>query len=405
MVDSVSASPDGRQVTFKLKEPFGLFIERLASFQDFWVVPREIAGTPQANTTMVGSGPFILESYERGVAWKFRKNPDYFERDQYGNQLPYVDALEYPILGDSNAILSQFAAGNLATAGVPSDLVDSVLSQTPNAKISQFLRSTLSMLFFSPNEDTWKDERVRRALSMAIDRDALNQAMSRDGGEWANIVSAGMGTRWWLDPKSSEMGDAGKWYRHNVEEAKRLLSEAGHGGGLRVPMHYSANVYSTVVRYYDPTAQALPAMFKDIGVEVEQVAEDYIGQYFPNTFLKGPSNGFAWGLESTYSDVAQYMTNMYLPRNQGGGRNHSNIQDEALVSMVRNLIQEQDSEEFQKKLFDIERYVSDKMYIVPVITPWEYTARQPWLKGAVNVSGPTTYAVGTESTMWVWLDR
>ncbi|HEY8491571.1 MAG TPA: ABC transporter substrate-binding protein, partial [Dehalococcoidia bacterium] len=317
----------------------------------------------------------------------------------------YVDALEYPILGDSNAIITQFAAGNLATAGVPSDLVDAVLSQTPNARVEKFLRATLSLLFFSPNEDLWRDERVRRAMSMAIDRDTLNNAMSRDGGEWQNVIPAGMGTRWWLDPKSSEMGDAAQWYQYNPEEAKRLLAEAGFPDGFRAPMHYSANIYSTVVRYYDPVAQALPAMLRGIRVTVDQVAEDYISQYFPNTFLKGPADGFAWGLESTYSDVAQYVTNMYLPRDQGGGRNHSNIQDPTLVSMVRDLIQELDAEEFQKKLFEIQRYVSDKMYVVPVIAPWEYTARQPWLKGAVNVTGPTTYAVGTESTMWVWLDR
>ena len=55
--------------------------------------------------------------------------------------------------------------------------------------------------------------------------------------------------------------------------------------------------------------------------------------------------------------------------------------------------------------FELQKYVSDQMYYVPVVTPVEFAARQNYLKGVVNDSGPTTYAVGTEGALTNWLDQ
>ena len=77
MVDTVTASADKKQVTFKLKEPFGLFVNRIASFQDLWIMPQEFVESSEtaSEDTMLGSGPFIFDKYEANVAIAWKKNP------------------------------------------------------------------------------------------------------------------------------------------------------------------------------------------------------------------------------------------------------------------------------------------------------------------------------------------
>src|SRR5438067_1645498 len=65
VVDTITASGDGKQVTFKLKEPFGLFLNRIASFQDLWIMPKEFIESSEnaAEERMLGSGAFIFDHY------------------------------------------------------------------------------------------------------------------------------------------------------------------------------------------------------------------------------------------------------------------------------------------------------------------------------------------------------
>jgi len=65
-------------------------------------------------------------------------------------------------------------------------------------------------------------------------------------------------------------------------------------------------------------------------------------------------------------------------------------------------VQTWDVDEVCQKLRQIQKYVSDKMYYVPGVNPYEYSASWPVGGGGVNTSGPTTYSFGTEGTMWAW---
>ncbi len=408
-VDTVTASTDKKQVTFTLKEPFGLFLNRVASFQDLWIMPQEFVEQSDhaAEDSMLGSGPFIFDKYEANsvIAWK--KNPNYFEKDKDGNPLPYLDEVNLAIITDQNQVLSQFAANQLDTISVPPKLVDSVKSQNPSAIFDQAPRNILSMLIFDPlaytsDQAPFNDDRVRRGISRAIDRDGLLQLISKEGGLWPDMpINAGFGETWWLDPKGPDIGAAGDNYKYNVAEAKALLSAAGHES-IDAPMHFSSTVYTTIVPYYDIVRQALPAMLKDVGVNVKEVPEEY-GSYISTTFV-GQFDGLGFSLESVFSDIAAYWTNMFYPRDAGGGRNHSSVNDPTLQANIKKMLQAQSTDEIHAQNFELQKYTSEKMYYVPMVTPVEFAARSPKLKGVVNTTGPTTYALGTEATMTNWFE-
>jgi ABC-type transport system substrate-binding protein len=145
----------------------------------------------------------------------------------------------------------------------------------------------------------------------------------------------------------------------------------------------------------------LPALFGEVGVSVQEVPEEY-GVYISKTFGRGEFQGFTFGLESVFTDIGLYWANMFYPRDAGGGRNHSSVNDAELNQQIKDMLALQDLDEIREKNFELQRYVSEKMYYVPVVTPVEFAARTPRLKGVVNASGPTTYAVGTEASLTNW---
>lgn len=406
-VDSVTASADDKQVTFKLKEPFGLFLNRVASFQDLWLMPQEFIESSEtaSEDRMLGSGPFIFDKYQAGSLISWKKNPDYFEKDKNGAALPYLDAVNLAIITDQNQVLSQFAAGQLDAISVPPKLLDSVQSQNATAIIDAAPRNILSMLLFEPASFTadkppFNDIRVRQGMSKAIDREGLLKLISKQGGLWPDMpINAGFGKTWWLDPQGSDIGAAGTNYEYDVKAAKDLFSAAGVSS-ISAPMHFSSTVYTTIVPYYDIVRQALPAMLNEAGVKASEVPEEY-GNYIASTFA-GKFDGFAFGLESVFSDIAAYWQNMFYAKENGGGRNHSSVNDAQLNDNIKKMLQASSSEEIHKQNFELQKYTSDKMYYVPMVTPVEFAARAAKLKGVVNTTGPTTYAVGTESALTNW---
>lgn len=405
VIDSVEPSADGKQVTFKLKAPFGLFLERIASYQDLWILPKELIDANLQEETPVGSGPFVFESFEPGVKMAWKRNPDYFEQGADGQALPYLDGTEIVLIPDPTQVIAQFTAGQLDSISPSAQLVSSLPG---SAIIDKSPRNILNFLFFEPGSFTaekppFNDDRVRRAFSRAIDRDALLGIASPDGGKWANMpVQAGFSEFWWLDPQSSDMGAAGDNYKFDVAEAKALFSAAGVDS-IDVPMHFSSNVYSIVVPYYDVVRQTLPNMLKEAGVTVNPVPEEYSSVFIPQTWA-GKFDGFALGLMSVFSDVGSYWTAMFYDRAAGGIRNFSDVNDEELRGKIKSMLELQSVEEVREANLELQKYTSEKMYYVPLITPVEYAARQPRIKGAVNTEGPTTYAVGTEGWLTTWID-
>ncbi len=411
-VDTVTASADKKQVTFKLSEPYGLFLNRIASFQDLWIMPQEFIEQSEtaSEDSMLGSGPFIFDSYEPQVKMTWRKNPDYFEKDADGTALPYLDGINLAIITDKNQELSQFADGNLDGVSVPPQLLSSFRSQNPNAVLDGAPRNILSFLYFEPasylaDKPPFNDERVRQGMSMALNRDALLARISDEGGLWPNIpINAGFGESWWLDPQGSDIGDAGKYYQYNLSDAKAAFSAAlGGNGEFESSMFFSSTTYTQFVPYYDVVRQSLPALLGEAGVSVKEVPEEY-GVYITKTFGRGEFDGFTFGLESVFTDIGLYWQNMFFPRDAGGGRNHSSVNDPTLVDRIKKMLALQDLDEIHKENFELQKYVSDKMYYVPVVTPVEFAARPARRKGVVNTSGPTTYAVGTEVQLKEWLD-
>ena len=98
-------TPDEDTVVFKLKDPYASFSKLLASRSYAWIFPREAVVAYDPAKTIIGTGPFIWDTYTPDVAFTYKKNPDWFEKGK-----PYVDGVKVSIVPTFHGVSSLSSA-------------------------------------------------------------------------------------------------------------------------------------------------------------------------------------------------------------------------------------------------------------------------------------------------------
>jgi ABC-type transport system substrate-binding protein len=218
-LDSVDA-PDPKTVVIKTKFPFADALQSLAGKDDGEIMDAEFQEGPTADKELMGTGPYQFVSYEAPVVTRYRRNPNY-HRAPY----PYFEELERTGNADQEKKIADFIAGNVHMSyWFPEEDRDRVEAQRPNAQLWSYNvpGETVSM---RTDKAPFNDVRVRRAFSMAINREQLAQVLTKGEGE-ADQWLSWTGT-YWDFRKPADLGENAQWFEHNVEEAKKLLSAAG----------------------------------------------------------------------------------------------------------------------------------------------------------------------------------
>ncbi|MGH2599544.1 MAG: ABC transporter substrate-binding protein, partial [Dehalococcoidia bacterium] len=393
LVEAVE-TPDARTVVFKLAKPYGPFLSLLANANYLWIMPKELsAGAWDPAKQVIGAGPFMLESTQPDIAYKVRKNPAYFLPGQ-----PYVDSVNLTIIAEEAQEVAQFQAGRLELAGLPAERMEEVRRSVPKATILEFIPQTLRYLAMQQRgESPLRDERVRRAAQMAIDRDALISLIYLDRGDWTTAIPANFGA-WRVDPKSAEMGAAGQWFKHNPAESKKLLAAAGYGGGFPVRFNYSNNIYG---ERFNQEAEAVAGMLKEAGFTVQMNPQDYLSQYItPGTgTIFGNYEGMVFGTAATYSDPHEYFITQYYSKSS---RNTAGVNDPQLDALILKEEAVADINERQKLVKEIQVHLADKVYYGQTVVGPAFVGVQEWLKNYQRTNG---FGVGGEAYNKVWIDR
>jgi peptide/nickel transport system substrate-binding protein len=226
MVDKIEV-PDPHTVVFHLKFATGAFIPALADPFAFVYQKAQLDKDPHwYEHNVLGSGPFKFVSYEAGQSIKGVRNPDYYEKG-----LPYLDAI-VGILAPKQATRVEAIRGDRAAMefrGLPPSAVDELKKELDGKiDVQESVWNCGSDLFFNHKQKPFDDARVRRALSLAIDRWGGAPALSKIA-----IVKAVGGIVFPTSPLAMSPDQlhevAGFWTDINKsrQEAKRLLQEAG----------------------------------------------------------------------------------------------------------------------------------------------------------------------------------
>jgi peptide/nickel transport system substrate-binding protein len=383
---------DRYTVKFILKEPFAWLVNVLANPYSTWIVAPEVVkqfGDLKKPESVIGTGPFILERYEPNVKAVFKRNPDYFIPGQ-----PYVDGVEWLIIDDLSTGLAMYRTGQIDCGPAPwwsvrqQDL-EALKKTHPNLMYQDFLSNvTGAVIYMRTDMPPFNDVRVRRAISMAIDRQGIIEGVYVRG-EPTPAIARGA-TEWSLP--IDQLGAGAKYYQHDPKEARRLLAEAGFAKGFKTTI-------STTGGYGPDLTDAVQLAqrdLKEVGIDAEMKMQEY-GAYMATTFL-GKYEGLAMGPMSITWEPDSVLYGMYAPDQP---RNSAHVNDPKLTAILKEQRHTQDLEARKKLIFDIQRYVAEQQYYIYTNSIMITGTWQPYVK---NYAPNSSFDYGGRIAA-LWLDR
>ena len=400
-------TPDDNSAVLGFNTRFARALWRMADVFNMAIMPRETGDLFDPTVQMVGTGPWVMDEFQTDVNWKVKRNPNY-----YHNPLPWFDSIEDIVLERAQT-LTQFQAENIDHAStIGPDAIPALISDFPQGRIEP--RKQLGWGYISRGEPRdgsapWDDPRVRHAISLALKREDMVEAVYNVSGLEAIGLDVSSRVGWHgalpanypgqsVDPQTDPV--IGKWIRHDLAEANKLMQAAGVGNGFNVPYHYTT-VYGTAWKL---EAEIIPQLVREIGINFQTTVDDYSSVYQPKTF-HGDFDGVAFQLQA-FPDHGDYLTAMFT-NPQDPGRNHSKVDDQAIFDAVADINSEIDVETRNEKIRNMQRdLLIEPMWYIPA-TVWQlgwqgYNKRiqQPEAWNGNGRGGDAVFA-----WPWWWIDE
>ncbi|MBI4302572.1 MAG: ABC transporter substrate-binding protein [Chloroflexi bacterium] len=388
---------DPLNVRFVLKKPNSFFIYSL-SYSHYQMMPREVVaqyGDLRKPETLIGTGPFILESFKPNVEFVWKKNPDYYEKDDKGRSLPYVDTIQAKIGADPATTMAMFRTGQIDTRAVNFEEKADIQKTMPQVTIRSTNHPTTAPRAFVMRTDKppFNDVRVRQAMAMSIDHQKFLNVFYGGEGEPEGPL-AGQVVEYSMRLKDRP-ASVQKYFKQNIPEAKKLLAEAGYPNGFKTTLAYTSGLGGT---YSGGEAEVAQEFLRLIGIEAELKVIEY--NTWINTYYNGINyEGMAYVMSGAVHDPYEqlYVQFYGIP----SSKNRSGVADKTLDGMLDKMLAEYDEAKRKKIIDDIQVYLFEKQYWVFFPSGPAHSAIQPWLKNMGHQGGQG------DAQRWlkVWTER
>jgi peptide/nickel transport system substrate-binding protein len=394
-VDKVEAL-DRYTVRFTVKEPFAWFPDMIANPMTLAIIARECVekfGDLKKAEAVVGTGPWMLDSYRPNVGYTLVRNPGYFLPG-----LPHIDRIEVVVDEDNASRMAAFLAGKydlgweFPGAINRTDWIqikDQVKRRRPTLQTAEFPSNVGTKIIMRTDKAPFADARVRRAVSHAVNRQAIIDSVNEGAGVFNAAVPSAL--KDWALPVD-QLGEGSRYYKYDPAEARRLLAEAGYPRGFSTVMDFH-NFGSTLL------VDAMQLVLKDlksVGIEVKLNQKEY-GAFISSTAV-GNYEGIYYGPATPFLDPDNYLYTIYYP---GHPRNIGKINDPVLTDLLIRQRRLQDPAKRRQVIHDIQRHVAGQQHLVEVFS---VVLNFAW-DGALRNYGPNLgYDYGGR-LLSAWLER
>jgi len=394
-VEKVEA-PDKYTVKFTLKEPFVWFLDMLSNPHAVAIVAKEVVekhGDLKKPETVIGTGPWMLDSYRPNVGLTYVRNPNYFVQG-----LPYIDRIEATVDEDNASRMAAFLSGKYDLGwefpGTINrvdwvQIKDTLKQKRPKLQTVEFPSPVMSHISMRIDQKPFSDARVRQAMSMAIDRQAIIEAVLEGVGSMNPAVPAAL--KEWSIP-FDKIGEGAKYYKYDPAEAKKLLAAAGYPNGFPGTMCFTTYGSTILV----DTMQLVQKDLKAVGIDVKIDQKEY-GAYIATCFY-GKFDSMTFGPQTGFLEPDNFLFGQYYPEEL---KNQSHINDPVVADMLVRQRRTLDAAKRRDIIYDIQRHLAKQQYYVQMpssiyVAVWE---------GALKNYGPNMgYDYGGR-LMASWLDR
>jgi peptide/nickel transport system substrate-binding protein len=383
-------TPDPLSVVFHLQWPDAAMLANFASPWNCIYEAAKLEADPQfPRTHVLGTGPFVFVEHVKGKYWRGARWEHYFQHDK-----PYLDGYEADFMSGA-PVVQGIEAGRImgsfrSFTPAERDRLATALGDRVSVYESPWLIDL--MLVFNTKRPPFDDERVRRALSLAIDRWGMADELS--SGTFMKYVGGLLRPGFAMATPEEALTRLPGFSRDiaaSRAEARRLLADAGHSD-LSVTL-----VNRDVAIPYGPGADAVIEAWRTIGVTATQIklnTNDW------QAALEGGHFAVAFDFAGDYVDNPTLQLAKYVSRDLSPA-NYSGSTDRLLDALYIGQAISTDPQQRARMVRDFERHVVTSAYAVPILWWNRIVVTSASLRGW-NMT-PSHY-IGQDLTD-VWLDR
>jgi peptide/nickel transport system substrate-binding protein len=275
-------TPDRNRVLFKLKAPWPDFMTFYTSATAAaWIVPKayvEKVGDEGFKKAPIGAGPYKFVAFTPGLELTMEAFAGFWRKK------PSVEHLVFRVIPDEATRLAALKRGEVDIAySIRGELAEEI-ERSKGLTLKPTVIQAPFWLYFADQWDPkspWHDERVRRAASLAIDHDGINQALTLGHSKITNSIVPYTFEQFWQPPAAG----------YDPKLAKKLLAEAGHANGFDAGEYYCDASYANLAEAVLNNLQAIGIRAKLRPLERAAFFKGYGEKNFKN-LIQGASGAF-----------------------------------------------------------------------------------------------------------------
>jgi peptide/nickel transport system substrate-binding protein len=382
-------TPDKYTVRIHLKSANTLFPQNLAEPIAVIFSKEVLEEDGDLKKRLIGTGPYIMKEHTRKVRVVLQRNPDYFDKGR-----PYID--EYVILStpDDATRVAAFRTGQsdfIWRASV-SDM-EAVRKSNPGSLVQSF-HNTLAPFGLALAQDRapYNDVRVRRAISMAIDRQKQVDTVFEGHG----IPGWGVPYIYYQD-KAPTLKELGPWVQYRPDEAKKLMAEAGQGKGFETTLFY----YEYFPQMSSQVQLVQSDLKKNLNIDIKIQKLDYTTYY--GRYVDGKWDGMSWGFQSGHAIGLDERTYHYM--HSKSTKNFFRVNDPVVDELTTKLRRTPDRAEQRavtKKLVEREFDQVLRMWM-----PYDngFLVYHPHMRNVAAAALRRTDGYGSPTLARAWMDK
>ncbi len=386
------------EITWRMEEPFAPYISFLT---ETFMVPKHILETEANpneaafNQAPIGTGAFKWGQRLAGDRLELVANPDYF------GEGPYIERLIFKYIPDMTVLYTQFRSGDIDLVGQAYITQDNYeeARNLPDRIVKPEPKGTLESIYLNQARPQFQDPAVRAALYMAIDREAIIDAL------YYGVPTA---TETFMPPQSFYFNPDLPAHEFNLEQARKMLDEAGWlpgddgiraNDGVRLSF---ANSTTVGAHLREQTQQFVQQTFAEIGVEmrIENLPSAVLwGDFWGQSQFDSMMVGITY-LIGGDPDVTTRFHSSAIAAQGGSGSNNAQYSNPEVDALLVEGARTFDPEARQKIYFRVQEIIRNDLPFLPLFSYVNIYGRKAGIEGFepnANTRTESWHAAG-----WYW---
>ncbi len=362
------AAIDDTTLQIKLKNPFPAFLG-LLTMPYCSVVPKEAIDYYKQDfrNHPLGTGPFQFKLWKEGEKLILTKNPNYFEKNEEGNPLPYLDAISITFINDKQSEFLEFLKGNIDfISGLSPANKDELI--TRNGRLNPKYENQIKMIsqpylnteYLGFLLDTSKisnkkspvlNKKIRKAINYGFDRKKMMKYLRNNIGTPA--------TNGFIPKGMPSFSDNVKGYEYKPGKTRELLKEAGYPNGEGLPP-----INLTTTSDYLDLCEYIQQELAKFGIEIN--IDVSTGATFREMVAHSKLEFFRGSWIADYPDAENYMALFYSKNFSPTGPNYTHYANKSFDYLYQKAMDETIDSIRYKLYRQMDRIVTNDAVVVPL---------------------------------------